>query len=126
MEPNVFFDLVNDFIQREHEESRSRAVEYIQNNIHTLEVDVNKFIKDCPLDCVSAVCSMLMKAGIEIPESTFSEVGVRPLYNWPDDIRYWQTSLTDYKQKLRQYITTTIERTKSRLYEFDSWEGVAE
>lgn len=126
MEPNVFFDLVNDFIQREHEESRSRAVEYIQNNIHTLESDVKKFIKDCPADCVSSVCSMLMKAGIEIPESTFSEVGVRPLYKWSDDARYWQTSLTDYKQTLSQYITTTIERTKSRLYDFERWEEVAE
>ena len=89
---------IHDWFKAEEDKKHSMAVKYIEENVDLIDTDLPKFMNDCPSSCRLEVYEMLLKAGIDMGDYVISS-----------SLKQWEIYVYDYKQKMDEYITDTIE-----------------
>ena len=104
------------YFEKETDKKHSMAVKYIEENIDLVDTDLQKFLDDCPRECVSEVYAMLQKAGIDMQDVIKDSVKHKQWENYVYDIRlksHLYYTIDDYKQKFDKYTTMTIDWGKT-------------
>ena len=88
--------LMQYWINKQDSQAHDLAVSYIKSNSDLLDTNIDEFIKNCPEGCKLKVEEMLLKAGIEFPDTSLKKYDkLLPDYIRADKIDY-QKSLDDY------------------------------
>ena len=66
MPPKNTTSWLTDWIEQEKNKKHYLAVKYIEENVDLIDIDLQKFMDDCPSSCQIEVYEMLLKAGIDM------------------------------------------------------------
>lgn len=91
--------MLQDWIKAEQVKTHSMAVKYIEENVDLIDTDLQKFMDDCPTSCQLEVYEMLLKAGIDMKEYTFSK-----------GLKQWETYIHDANPQFHQYYTIDYKK----------------
>lgn len=65
---------LQDWIDALKRQEYDLAVSYIKSNSDLLDTNLEEFIRNCPTSCKLQVEEMLLKAGIEFPDTSLKKV----------------------------------------------------
>ena len=82
------------------------AVSYIKSNSELLNTNLEEFIRNCPPSCDLKVWEMLLKAGIELPDTSLKKYD-KLLSD------YVKTYEIDYQKSFEDYISYTLSNKSS-------------
>ena len=107
MHPKDYYTItmLQDWFKAEEDKKHSMAVNYIEENVNLIDTDLQKFLDGCPSSCQLEVYEMLLKAGIDTSDYVISGA-LKHWENYIHDANQYYT--IDYKQKMQEYITDTI------------------
>ena len=96
---NYTATMLQDWIKAETDKKHSMAVKYIEENVDLIDTDLQKFMDDCPTSCQLEVYEMLLKAGIDMRDYTFSK-----------GLKQWETYVHDANPQFHQYYTIDYKK----------------
>lgn len=99
MNPRETIALLQDWLKLEESKKHSMAVKYIEENVDLIDTDLQKFMDDCPSACQLEVYQMLLKAGIDMEE-----------YSFTGSIKQWERYLHDANSYSHQYYTINYKQ----------------
>lgn len=105
-----------DWIKAEDAKKHSMAVKYIEENVDLVDVDLQKFMDNCPTSCQSEVYAMLLKAGIDMTE-----------YVRNSTLKKWDMYIHDINPQFQQYYAFDSRETLNKFMEETiTWKPVRE
>lgn len=105
MNPKDAIDLLQQYVDEQQTVRRAKAMKYIEDNVDLIDVDLQKFMDNCPNSCQLEVYEMLLKAGIDMKDYVFNG-SLKQWVNYIHDVNQYYT--INYKQQMDEYIDNTI------------------
>ena len=88
MNPLDTLQMLQDWIHELDRQQHDLAVNYIKSNSDLLDTNLEEFVRNCPPSCKLEVKKMLLKAGIEVPDTS---------------LKQWDKLLSDYVKTYKIY-----------------------
>lgn len=108
MHPKKFTITIQDWINKEEDKKHSLAVRYIEENVDLIDTDLQQFMDNCPKSFQLEVCSMLLKAGIDMKDYLFKECLNKWVYMHDANPYLSQCYTIDYEEEIDNYIKETL------------------
>lgn len=93
--------MIQNWINKQDSQAHDLAVSYIKSNSDLLDTNLEEFIRNCPPSCELKVREMLLKAGIEFPDTSLKKY--EKLLSG-----YVKTYNIDYQENFEDYISYTL------------------
>ena len=104
--------MLQDWIKSETNKKHSMAIKYIEENVDLIDVDLQKFMDDCPSSCQLEVYEMLLKASIDLRGYVMNSTLKKwDMYIHDANSQFHQYYTIDYKQKIDDMTETITWKT---------------